>query len=369
MNDFIKLFLCGDVMTGRGIDQILPFPSDPVIYESFIKNAAQYVSLAEVVNGPIPRSVDFSYIWGDALDELESLSPDFRIINLETTITRSNDYWKGKGINYRMNPANIPSLTTAGIDACSLANNHTLDWGYAGLADTLETLHQANVKTAGAGKNLQEAEAPAIMEREGKGRAILFAFGSITSGIPGEWAAQPNRQGVNLLSDFSAETVNIVTEQVGAVKQKSDIAIFSVHWGSNWGYEIHHEQIQFAHQLIDQAGIDLVCGHSSHHAKALEVYKNKLILYGCGNFLDDYEGIGGYEDFRPDLSLMCFPDLDPITGELATLQMIPLQIKRFRLNHVTRSDAVWLADTLNREGERFGTQIKLNSENSMLLLN
>ena len=159
----ITIFMSGDVMTGRGIDQVLPHPGDPLIHEPYMKSAAGYVKIAEEVNGPIQQPVSFSYIWGDALEELDRVAPEVRIINLETSITKSNDYWKGKGINYRMHPENIPSLTAARIDVCSLANNHVLDWGYPGLVETLESLKKANLKTAGAGRNLREAEAAAIV--------------------------------------------------------------------------------------------------------------------------------------------------------------------------------------------------------------
>ena len=115
-------------------------------------SALGYVQLAEEVNGPIARPMDASYIWGDALEEFQRIKPQARIINLETAVTRSDDR-DPKGINYRMHPANISCLTAAGIDCCALANNHVLDWGSAGLTETLETLHQAGVKTAGAGMN------------------------------------------------------------------------------------------------------------------------------------------------------------------------------------------------------------------------
>jgi poly-gamma-glutamate capsule biosynthesis protein CapA/YwtB (metallophosphatase superfamily) len=91
--------------------------------------------------------VDYPYPWGDALKILNQAAPDVRIINLETAVTRSNDPWPGKSIHYRMHPQNVPCLTVAGIDCCVIANNHVLDWSYAGLAETLTTLHQANLKT------------------------------------------------------------------------------------------------------------------------------------------------------------------------------------------------------------------------------
>ena len=98
-----RLFLCGDVMTGRGIDQILPHPCDPLLHESYVKSARDYIRLAEQVNGRIPKAVKFSYVWGAALQELTRAQPDVRIINLETSITRRGAFVP-KGINYRMSP-------------------------------------------------------------------------------------------------------------------------------------------------------------------------------------------------------------------------------------------------------------------------
>jgi len=364
---FINLFMCGDVMTGRGIDQVLPCTSDPTLYEPYMKDARRYVEIAEVTNGPIQKPVSFSYIWGDAIDELGRLMPDLRIINLETSVTRSGDYWKTKEIHYRMNPENIPCITAAKINYCSLANNHILDWGYSGLKETLETLKRVNVKSAGAGQNLEEAETPAVMEVGRKGRVIVFSFGSVTSGIPLSWAVSKERPGVRLLKDFSDKTVQDIKERVQKLKQKGDIIVVSIHWGGNWGYQIPHEQTEFAHKLIDMAGVDLIHGHSSHHVKGIEVYQGKLILYGCGDFLNDYEGIGGYEYYRDDLALMYFASVDPSTGKLLYLQMTPTQIKRFRVNRASRADALWLRDLLNREGKKFGTRTAWNEDNTLIL--
>ena len=363
----ITLFLCGDVMTGRGIDQVLPHPSDPIIYESYMQSAIGYVELAEMVNGPIQKPVDFSYIWGDSLEELERVAPDLRIINLETSVTKSDDYWKGKGINYRMHPENIGCLTIAKIDYCSLANNHVLDWGYAGLTETLETLRKANIHSAGAGEILQEAEKPVVMEVEGKGRVIVFSFGLETSGIPISWAASEDKPGVNLLKNLSDETVWEIKEKIGQEEKQGDIVIASIHWGSNWGYEIPPEQKDFAYRLIDNAGVDVVHGHSSHHVKGIEVYKEKPIIYGSGDFINDYEGIGGYEGFRSDLTLMYFVSMDPSTGKLVHMHMTPMQIKNFKANRASRADALWLRDVINREGKKFGTRAEINQDNTLTL--
>ncbi|MGZ3569106.1 MAG: CapA family protein [Thermodesulfobacteriota bacterium] len=366
--EWITLFLCGDVMTGRGIDQVLPHPSDPVIHEDYMKDAKGYVEIAEKVNGPIPRSVAPAYIWGDALDELERMKPDLRIINLETSITKSDDYWKGKGINYRMHPENIDCIAAAKIDVCSLANNHVLDWGYAGLKETLETLKKAKIRGTGAGMDLGEVESPAIVEIKEKGRVIVFAFGSPTSGVPLDWSASKKRPGVNWLKDFSDDSVQRILEKVKEVKREGDVVIASIHWGRNWGYNTPRKETDFAHQLIDKAGVDIIHGHSSHHVKGIEVYRGRLILYGCGDFLNDYEGIGGNEYYRADLGLMYFASIDPSTGRLIKLVMTPTQIKHFRVNRTSRDDALWLANILNREGEKFNTKAELNEDNLLTLL-
>ncbi len=366
--DLITLFLCGDAMTGRGIDQILPHPSDPAIHESYMKDARGYVEIAEKVNGPMPRSVAPSYVWGDALDELERVAPDLRIINLETSVTKNDDYWKGKEIHYRMRPENIDCITAAKVGVCSLANNHVLDWGYAGLKETLETLREAQIGSVGAGMDLKEAESPVVMEVKEKGRVIVFALGSPTSGVPLNWAASEKKPGINLLRDFSDDAVRGIRKRVQEVKHDRDIVVVSIHWGGNWGYQVPREQTDFAHRLIVEAGVDMIHGHSSHHVKGIEVYQGRLILYGCGDFLNDYEGIGGYEYYRDDLGLMYFVSVDSSTGKLVQLQMTPTQIKHFKVNRTSRDDALWLADILNREGKKFGTRVKLDGDNLLTLI-
>jgi poly-gamma-glutamate synthesis protein (capsule biosynthesis protein) len=362
----LTLFLGGDVMTGRGVDQVLPHPGDPRIQEPHIRNAEQYVQLAEQASGRIPRPVDFPYIWGDALQELATRRPDARIVNFETTITRSDDYWKGKGIHYRMHPDNVPCVTAASVDCCVLANNHVLDYRYEGLRETLDTLKTAGVRIAGAGRNRAEARAPAVIEVPSKGRVIVFGFGTETSGILPSWGATEDRPGVNLLTDLSDDTIDRIDDLVRSIKRPRDIVVASLHWGSNWGFAVPGEHVRFAHGLI-RAGVDIVHGHSSHHVRPIEIFEQRLILYGCGDLLDDYEGIPGYEEFRDDLALMFFPTVDLLTGRLLELYLTPMQIRNFRLNRASRADATWLRDTINRESRRFDCQVKLREDDRLEL--
>ncbi|MGZ3279557.1 MAG: CapA family protein [Phenylobacterium sp.] len=340
----IKLFLCGDVMTGRGIDQVLPHPCEPTLHEGYLHSALDYVRLAEQVSGPIARPLGFAGIWGDALQVWRRAAPDVRIANLETSVTRSED-WLDKGINYRMSPENAECLRAAGLDCCALANNHVLDWGAQGLRDTLDRLKSLGIRTAGAGRDAAEAAAPAVLEVPSKGRVLVFALAAESSGVPRDWAAGPDRPGVDLtgLSDAEARAV---AERIGRLKQRGDVAVVSIHWGANWGYAVPESQTRFARALIDQAGVSIVYGHSSHHPKGMEMYRDRLILYGCGDFINDYEGIGGYEEFRTGLSLMYFPEVDPESGDLTALTMTPLRIRRLRLERASVEDARWLAEAL-----------------------
>ena len=354
-------------MTGRGIDQLLPHSAPRQLYERSTRDAQHYVALAERANGPLPSLVPFAYPWGAALDELERLSPDLRIVNLETSVTRSDRYWKGKPVHYRMHPDNLPVLQAARIDYCALANNHTLDWGRSGLLETIQSLGEAGIRYSGAGRDAEEAARPAVLPVDTRGRVLVFSYGLPSSGIPAEWAASSDRAGVNLLSDPLQNAVDAVARSVRAIERRGDVVVVSVHWGDNWGYEIPTEQVGFAHALIESAGVDVVHGHSSHHAKGIEVYRGKLVLYGAGDLLNDYEGIAGHEAFRPDLGLLYTARLDPASGRLLDLRLTPLQRKRLSLHRASRADGAWLLEILNREGRPLGAWLERGPDGDLLL--
>jgi poly-gamma-glutamate synthesis protein (capsule biosynthesis protein) len=365
--DKVTLFLSGDVMTGRGLDQVLPHPGDPRLHEPYVRSATRYVELAEAKSGPIPSPVDYAYPWGDALAELDRATPDARIINLETSVTTSDRPWRGKGVHYRMHPANVPCITAAAVDCCVLANNHVIDWGFSGLRETQEVLKTAGIQTAGAGLDAEEAVAPAVLDARRGRRVLVFGFGTDMSGIPGDWAARADRPGVNLLDDLSPSTVQRIADHIGQVKSERSLVVASIHWGSNWGYAVPAAQRAFAQRLIEEAGVDIVHGHSSHHFKGIEVHCDRPILYGCGDFLNDYEGISGREEYRSDLVLLYFPVIDSSTGKLVRLSLSPMRIQRFRLNRPAVNDVDWVRDTLNREGARFGTRVEVGAAGDLEL--
>ncbi len=355
MSGPLRILLCGDVMTGRGIDQVLPHPSEPTIYENSCKSALDYVGLAEAANGPAPRPAGYDYPWGDALAARREANPDLVIVNLETAITHSSRHFP-KGINYRMNPSNVACLTAFGINACALANNHALDWGRDGLADTLGALARAGIASAGAGRDLAAARAPAILDVGAGRRALLIACATADSGVPPGWAATADRPGVNLISLGEAD-VGAIGDTLNRVRRAGDVAIVSIHWAGNWGYEVKLAQRRFARRLIERAGVSIIHGHSSHHPNAIEVVDERLVLYGSGDFLNDYEGIAGYETFRSDLVAAYHANVDSQDGRLRSLEILPFQIRRFRLQQPSDQELDWFARRLGRECVRFGARI------------
>jgi poly-gamma-glutamate synthesis protein (capsule biosynthesis protein) len=357
----VTLLLAGDVMTGRGIDQVLQHPNAPQLYESYAHDARDYVRLAEVENGPIPAPVAAEYIWGDALAEIVHPGVDLRIVNLETAITTSDEPWPGKGIHYRMHPANVGCLSAARIDCCALANNHVLDWGRRGLDDTLQTLWHAGALTTGAGADGDAAWSPAELRLKGKSRVLVFAFCTASSGVPPSWSAGLRRSGVALLPDLSEATAGVVADSVARHRSAGDRVVVSIHWGENWGLELPTEHREFARRLIDFGAADVVHGHSSHHPLAVEVHAGKLILYGCGDLINDYEGIGPQGSLRDDVACLYIATLSLAKGRLQRLDVVPLQRKRFRLVAADASARAWLERVFNVDGCTLGPALTARS--------
>jgi poly-gamma-glutamate capsule biosynthesis protein CapA/YwtB (metallophosphatase superfamily) len=348
----VTLMFGGDVMTGRGIDQVFARPSAPQLFEPYVRDAREYVRLAERVNGPINATVAPHYIWGDALAEIARSRPDLRIVNLETSVTTSDTPWPGKGIHYRMHPDNVDCLAVAKLDVCTLANNHVLDWGRAGLSQTLEVLQRAGLHTAGAGDNAEAAEAPAALPLPEGGRVLVFARATASSGVPDDWAAQAARSGVALLPDLGEETARRLAGQVAAQRRPGDVVVVSIHWGANWVSAVPASHRRFAHRLVELGAADVIHGHSSHHPLPGEVHRGKLILYGCGDLINDYEGITTQAPYRSDVGCLYFATIARPGGGLRNLQITPMMLRRFQLVRADAEAQEWAQPWLHGSGAR-----------------
>ena len=346
------VMLTGDVMTGRGVDQVLGHPSKPLLHEPYIHDARDYVRMAETVNGQVPAPVPSNYIWGDLLPEIDRHGPDVRIVNLETAVTTSSTAWPGKSLHYRMHPDNVDCLTSAGIDCCVMANNHVLDWGRQGLDETLHVLQQAGLQTAGAGEDGDEAWAPAVLPLAGRARMLVFACSTTSSGVPAGWSAAPRTPGIALFHELSDTSARLFAEDVARRRSPGDLVMVSIHWGSNWGLELPSAHREFAHQLIDLGAADIVHGHSSHHPLPIEIYRGKPIFYGCGDLINDYEGIAARNSLRSDVGCLYFVTLYLGSGRLKRLEIIPVQLRRFRLTPADAPARAWLERIFVSNGAR-----------------
>ncbi|MGK5520221.1 CapA family protein [Micromonospora sp. URMC 107] len=362
----LTLFLGGDVMTGRGVDAILPSPGPPELREPAVREARGYVDLARAANGPVPLPAAPAWPWGDALRLLDELRPDARLVNLETAVTGRGQHAPAKAIHYRMHPANLACLTAARLDVCALANNHSLDFGPVGLADTLDALAAAGIATAGAGPDEASAWRPARVPL-GPGRDLLvWSVAAPSSGVPPTWAAAAGTPGVAYLPEVSVASADALAGRIAAVAGPGDRVLVSVHWGTNWGYEVPPAHVDFAHRLVD-AGVDVVHGHSSHHPRPVEVYRDRLVLYGCGDLVDDYEGIGGREAYRPELRLLWLPTLDAATGALRRLRAAPVRMRRMRLERAAPDEARWLAGVLGGSDPPFAPGFAVDGDGLLTL--
>ena len=211
------------------------------------------------------------------------------------------------------------------------------------------------------------AARPAVIQLPGQRRVLVFAYATPGSGTPESWAAGERRGGVNFLDRLSAGTAEAVATPTALHRRAGDVVVVSIHWGGNWGFGIPGEERTFAHRLVDAGGADVVWGHSSHHVKGIEVRGGKLILYGCGDLINDYEGISGHGEYRGDLSLMYFPEIDTATGALRALRMAPMRMRRFRLERAPVEGVEWLRGVLNREGRGLHTSVALDEQGLLAL--
>ena len=306
------LALTGDVMLGRGVNETLPTvrPEEP---------------------------------WGDVLPLLDAA--DLRIINLECAITEHKQPWSltPKVFHFRADPVATEVLKTARIDACSLANNHTLDFEERGLLDTLRHLEKAGIRYAGAGRDAEEAARPVLLE----GGVALVAF---TDNEP-PFAAGPDRPGTNYLPvSLEPEVLRRVEVAVRAAREAgARTIVFSNHWGPNMVQRPREIFRRFARAVVDR-GVDVYYGHSAHVFQGVEIYRGKPILYDTGDFIDDY---AIDPDLRNDHSFLF--RLSTEDGELRRLELFPVVLPYARVELAGGEEREEILDLMQNLSAEMGT--------------
>lgn len=341
----LNLFLGGDVMLGRAVDQLFKYKNDATLYESYVKIATYYLPDAMKRFITLNGYVDDDYVWGDLLTSKLFRNADLKIINLETSVTTSRDH-QNKAVLYKMHPGNINVIKVAGIDYCNLANNHVLDWGMAGLMETMATLKRNHIAFGGIGV-LAVASSPTVLQVKNR-KIYIYSFGDVDSGVPLDWAATDKSNGVDLVVTSNPATKIAVARHITKTSRDADLVIVSIHWGSNWGFEVPKYHQEFAHYLIDAAHVDLIHGHSSHHFRPIEVYNNKLILYGCGDLINDYETIGDHDAYFPHVNIAYYPSYN-LSRQLIGLTLVPYTLKNLQLTTTTTS----IVDKLNEISRKY----------------
>jgi len=145
--------------------------------------------------------------------------------------------------------------------------------------------------------------------------------------------------------------------EVAGERHSGEPVVVSIHWGANWGETIPAAHRAFAHRLVELGAADIVHGHSSHHPLAAEVYRGRLVLYGCGDLINDYEGITPHGDLRSDVGCLYFATLEAQGGALRRLEIVPLQMRRLRLQGADAQARLWVERLFNRGGRALGTQV------------
>src|SRR5918995_6372751 len=315
----ITLALMGDVMLGRKVAEALSYrlrPEEP---------------------------------WGDVMPLLNDA--DLRIVNLECAITDNDRPWirTPKVFHFRTPPSAVETLRTARIDACSLANNHTLDFEEQGLLDTLEHLDAAGIRHAGAGRNQAEAADPAILtvRADHTRRVALLAF---TDNEP-SFAAGTGRPGTNYLPvSLKPDVLRRVERAVSDVREMGvDTIIFSNHWGPNMVQRPKEIFRRFARAVIDR-GVDIYYGHSAHVFQGVEIYRGKPILYDTGDFIDDY---AVDPKLRNDWSFLFKIFLEG--GEFRRLELSPVTLPYARVQLAKGSEKEAILDRMKLLSGEMGT--------------
>ncbi|CAF0739001.1 unnamed protein product [Adineta steineri] len=355
----ILINLAGDVMIGRLIDQLLPTsvhnPEEAALVHQF--------RLSRSLHCPYLQKGKYNYetIWGNTLPLWKE--GNFNIINLETSVTTHDKLWPEKVFNYRTHPDNIACLTTANIHHVSLANNHTLDFGIKGLEETCDSLEKSGISYVGASKTRQHALGPVYLDipttieklkpvpisSTTPRSSTSIRIGLLSaSDHPSDWSSVPS---FHLITYDLPQLYTQLAPLIATARLNCDFVIFSIHWGPNYQW-IPDRKIQELGRWMINEGVDLIHGHSSHHIQGVEIVKRQnqtygLIIFGCGDFLDDYAIDKQYRNdlsalFRLNLSISSSNLDNKKSIHLHSLSIFPVRCSNFQVNRLEKEDTDWI---------------------------
>jgi len=317
MNRPVTLALTGDVMLGRGVDETL-------------------------------QRLGPTHPWGDLLPVLNEA--DLTVVNLECVIARGGQPWSRwpKVFHFRADPVAVGALQRAGVDCVTLANNHVLDYEEEALLQMLDLLQQGGIAFTGAGRDLEEARRPALLEALGL-RVGIVAF---TDNEPG-WAAQSGVPGTNYIPiTLEERALGPVRESIALARAAgAGLVVFTIHWGPNMVQRPTPLFRRFARAVID-AGADLFFGHSAHIFQGIELHKGRPIIYDAGDFVDDYVVD---PELRNDWGLLFRLEADG--ASVRRIELIPTVIRHRQVNHATGPEREAITERVEGLSAELGTTI------------
>jgi poly-gamma-glutamate synthesis protein (capsule biosynthesis protein) len=301
----VRLALAGDTMLGRGV--------------------------AERIEAEGPNSL-FAPELVAAVHEA-----DLCVLNLECCISERGAPAHGKVFHFRAPATSAEALVGLGVDCVTLANNHALDFGATALLDTFAHLESAGIQWVGAGADLDEARAPAVLEAGGYRLGVIAA-----ADHPADYAAAPGRPGVAIADLRRRNIPDWLPEAIRGLD--ADATLVSPHWGPNMvAAPVAH--VRTAAVALLEVGATLIAGHSAHLFHGL----GRRVLYDVGDFLDDY---AVDRRLRNDLGLLFLLDLD---GD--RLEAIPLKLEFAHTRLAAGDDAAWARRRFREACAEFGTEV------------
>ncbi len=281
------------------------------------------------------------YPWRDTIEVLRD--GDLLLGNLEVPVSLRGAVWLKKTYLLHADPRTADSLTAAGFDLVSLANNHMMDFGAPALLDTLAAMHARGIGCAGAGPDLTAARTPAFAQF-GPMRLALLSYCRV---YPDQFRAGPSRAGTAWCSDQQ------ILADVTAAKSQADLVIVSIHWGADYVQTVSASQRALAHACIER-GAAAVLGHHPHILNGLEIYQGKLIAYSLGNF-----AFGSLNKKARDSAILRL-GFDT-QGAFRWAKIHPVNVNNYEVNFQTRlrrgTDAERVLQDLRRLSAPYGTQI------------
>ncbi len=305
----VKLGLAGDTMLGRGVAEALLSQPRRSLFSSEVVEAAR--------------------------------EADLFVLNLECCISTRGEPWPapGKPFFFRAPPVALDVLNELGVDCVTLANNHALDFGYDALLDTFEHLRSAGIEWVGAGRNLDEARRPVVVET---GNFSLCVVGATDH--PEDFAAGHDRPGV-AFADFRTGIPGWMENAIA--ESGAHMTLVTPHWGPNMTHG-PLPYVKTAAASLRRQGAGLVAGHSAHVFHG----SDNGVLYDVGDFVDDY---AVDPVLRNDLGLLFFVTLEQTRAVRA--EALPLKLDYCHTSVARGPDAEWIRQRFSQASMEFGVSV------------